>query len=828
VGPFQLSLAVDHAGERASCELSARNVSDAPALLESVFLGVRWIGVERAALRFLRHGWQSWSFTGARALDEAGEPPFPSGPWLRGLHHALGAVPDDRRGWHESDLVTVVGRAPSGPACLAGALESGKAFGIVYARPASDAVEVEVELRLEVPLSPGGSCEAEPIHVALGHDASGLLESYAELLGRRAGARTRARFQSGWCSWYHFFHRVTEDDLRRNLEALVALRGELPVELIQLDDGFQRAVGDWLETNEGFPRGIAPIATAIRDAGFTPGIWTAPFCVVPESRLFAAHPDWLLRQGEALHLGLLHPQWSRDASVHVLDTSREEVNTHLMRTFAALVGMGFSYLKLDFLYTAAMQADAHDPRLSRAARLRRGLDAIRSGAGPESFLLGCGCPLGAAVGVVDAMRVGPDVAPTWEVDEPARIPGIEPTQPSTRNALRNVLCRAWMHRRLWLNDPDCLIARARDTELDPGEVRSLAATIAATGGSAIFSDDVGGLEPEGRALIRETIGLARSVDAAGSAGTARALDLLAQDLPHGVVARSRGGALVALVNASDDPGVRSVDLREHGLSPGVRPPEPRLGTAKPDVVEDARIMVELPAHATSLLRLERDTELAVFCDFDGTFAIQDVGATLARRHAAQRRPALWKRLERGELTAWDYNLELLDGLRLPVEELEAFLRSVELSPGARELVEWCDAREIPFRVLSDGFDYNLERLQSLHDIRFEFEANRLRYEDGAWRIEAAHPNPDCDCGTGTCKRGRIEAFRAAHPGARIVHIGNGRVSDLCAVAVADLVFAKDSLAEELEARDVPFERFETLRDVLTTLEATVGASPDYS
>jgi 2-hydroxy-3-keto-5-methylthiopentenyl-1-phosphate phosphatase len=133
-------------------------------------------------------------------------------------------------------------------------------------------------------------------------------------------------------------------------------------------------------------------------------------------------------------------------------------------------------------------------------------------------------------------------------------------------------------------------------------------------------------------------------------------------------------------------------------------------------------------------------------------------------------------------------------------------------------VAWCEAGGIPFRVLSDGFDYNLDRLQVLHDLRFEYDANHLHYEDGAWRIEARHPNPACECGTGTCKRLRIEQFRAVQPALTVVHIGNGRVSDLCAALAADVVFAKDSLAEELARRGIPFESFETLLDVLPGLE----------
>ena len=197
--------------------------------------------------------------------------------------------------------------------------------------------------------------------------------------------------------------------------------------------------------------------------------------------------------------------------------------------------------------------------------------------------------------------------------------------------------------------------------------------------------------------------------------------------------------------------------------------------------------------------------------------MQDVGATLAARYAADRRPAQWARYERGELTAWEYNMEILDGLPVPLADLEAFLQSIDLDPGAPELLDWCAARGVPFRVLSDGFDYNLNRLQQIHGVRFAYDANHLRYEDGVWRIRAGQPNPDCGCGTGTCKRGRLERFRRRHPCATLVHMGNGRVSDLCGALAADVAFAKGTLADELARRQVPFEPFETLRDVIPVL-----------
>jgi 2-hydroxy-3-keto-5-methylthiopentenyl-1-phosphate phosphatase len=176
------------------------------------------------------------------------------------------------------------------------------------------------------------------------------------------------------------------------------------------------------------------------------------------------------------------------------------------------------------------------------------------------------------------------------------------------------------------------------------------------------------------------------------------------------------------------------------------------------------------------------------------------------------------RVLKGEISAWQYNMQVIDGMAVPEDELEAFLDSLEPDPGAVDLLSWCQKNAAPFRMLSDGFDYNIERLKKRFGVEFDCDSNAMHYEEGLWRISPGYPNPDCGCGTGVCKRGRINEFRAAHPGVVTVHIGNGRVSDLCGVLAADVGFAKDTLALELKNRSVSFYSFETLKDVVTELE----------
>lgn len=818
-GDLSFRISTEHDGDDAArLRVTARSLAPAPLRVDALVVELRWQGAPAGSLRFLKNGWQSWSRSAGLALDSAGDPAFPSGAWLGGMHHAVGIAPDDRAGWHASEMATVVGSSAGGVACAAGVLEQGESFATLWMRSDGASLVIAVEWRLERPLAPGDSLSPEPLRVALGDDPQRLLAEHAGVHGHAASARTQAPFQAGWCSWYHFFHDVTEDGLRRNLEALAGTRDEIPIDLIQLDDGYQHAIGDWLETNAKFPSGLAAVAREIRGAGFRAGLWTAPFCVQVESRLHARHPEWLLRDGGDFFRGLHHGMWSKDGWIHVLDVTRDDVVAHLEHVFRSLVEMGWTYQKLDFLYVEAAQSDAHDPTISRAARLRHGLEAIRRACGDDVFLLGCGCPLGPAIGVVDGMRIGPDVAPHWEEDLALRIPGLEGVVPSTRNGVRNVLARAWMHRRYWIDDPDCLMTRQSETRLRPEETRTLAAVTAVSGEMVVFSDDVPVLGEASRALVRDTITLAREIDAQARNGEAPwVVGLLDEEIAPAIVAPVRDGAVVALVNGGDAPLRRTLDLRSVGTPLRTEIASVLLATDAPHGFDGPRLFADLAPHASFVARLPAAPRVAVFCDFDGTFATLDVGSTLAQRHAGERRAAELEHLFRGELRPWEYNLRILDGLPVSEAMVDAFLRTVELDPGARSLVAWCTSRGVPFRILSDGFDRNLDRLQEIHGVRFEYDANRLRYEDDRWRIEAGSPDASCTCGTGVCKRARIVAFRRTHPGTIAVHIGDGRVSDLCAAHEADLVFAKHSLAQKLGDDSVPFEPFESLLDVVREL-----------
>jgi len=508
---------------------SVANRGDGPVAVDAVAVVARLEGLIEP-LRVFRHGYQSWSPTAVATFRVDEDPTRVAGVRSLpiGMHHADWTPAEE--GELRSELVTVL-RDATGTLLVAGFLGGSEHDGTFRVRPARDGSD-DVELWIEAFL--GGavlqSGERRELHSVSLEDGEGdpapLLEGWAAELGRGAHARTTAPYQVGWCSWYHYFHEVTEDDLRSNL----AQAADWPFEVFQLDDGFQSAMGDWLTTNDKFPSTIDELAAAIASEGRTPGIWLAPFLAGAGSAVAGANPGWLATHpptGTAL-VGMVNESWG--GAVNVLDTTQPEVLERLEMVARSLVEAGYPYLKLDFTYAPSIRGGYADPSQTPAQRVRAGFDAIRRGAGEDTFLLGCGAPIGHAVGVVDGMRIGADVAPWWHPHaDQYRPPGHTGGEPATVNAWRNTLSRSFLHRQLWLNDPDCLMLRTDRTRLEPEQMRAWALAVAMSGGMALVSDDLALLGDDARSLLDEVVALGREADAGPH--PPRCPDLLEADPP---------------------------------------------------------------------------------------------------------------------------------------------------------------------------------------------------------------------------------------------------------------------------------------------------------
>ncbi|MEU5310260.1 glycoside hydrolase family 36 protein [Streptomyces sp. NPDC021562] len=422
------------------------------------------VPVDTRTARVHEEGWQSWS---------------PSGSY------ALGAAPRRPTNDNRATVCQRPGRAvPAGVFQGEGllALDPGDGSPVrLWAAP--DPLHEVPSIRLTV-AGPVAEVAADgPVKEWTGTDVQSVLAEWADSLALPAPRPA----PTVWCSWHAYFTAVTEDDVHENLRAMDTL--DLPIDVVQIDDGHQKALGDWLTLSGRF-RSRQGVADTIRARGRRAGIRTAPFLVDPASELAATHPDWLVRDPDG---GPLHAGRDRGHDLYVLDTTHPAAAACLTEVFATLRAEGYDYFKTDFLYAGAMDGVRHSGADALTA-YRLGVALIREAIGADAYLLGCGAPVLPSIGLFDAMRVSPDTAPHRrpEAGDYSR-PGQDPAEFTGA-------ARQWQHERLWTNDPDCLLARPAV------ETRARwAAHVEAVGGLVASGDRLLSLDPWGVETTRRIL-----------------------------------------------------------------------------------------------------------------------------------------------------------------------------------------------------------------------------------------------------------------------------------------------------------------------------------
>ena len=221
------------------------------------------------------------------------------------------------------------------------------------------------------------------------------------------------------------------------------------------DDGWQRCLGEWTPRDRAMAHALCQVGERHRLV-----LWWAPFVVHRDAALAAAHPDWVLRHRDGRPRVVLARRKPWEA--WALDLSHPDVRGWLERTAVRLGELGAQWLKCDFLYASEWTAEAAregtcaDPSVTGEEAHLAGLEAVRAGGVP---LIGCGAPLVDSAGLVDLMRVGPDIGRRLRAPVPA---ALEPdhTGGCLANAWTAARRRAWLDGVLWRNDPDSVFLAA--------------------------------------------------------------------------------------------------------------------------------------------------------------------------------------------------------------------------------------------------------------------------------------------------------------------------------------------------------------------------------
>ena len=248
-------------------------------------------------------------------------------------------------------------------------------------------------------------------------------------------------------------------------------------------DGYAK-VGDWLECDcSRFNEGMRAVAHAVRERGFLPGLWLAPFICERGSRLFGEHPEWLLRDES----GELVPVSGRWDGAFALDSRNADVRAYVGKVLHAVTqDWGFGLLRLDYLHAACMLP--HDG-LNRGQLMADALDLLRQNVSEDTKLAFCGVPLTSAFGRCEYCRVGQDMSLDWDGLPHMRI--LHRERASSKLALANARGRAHLDGVVFRCDPGVFFLRGGDVRLTDAQRSEMLRTDVACGGVLMTSDDMG-------------------------------------------------------------------------------------------------------------------------------------------------------------------------------------------------------------------------------------------------------------------------------------------------------------------------------------------------
>lgn len=478
VSGVEVELTLEERGDHVRARIAAQALIDGLGLRVSGF-GLRGRAPEGARGAY-QEGYSSWSPVHLVTLGE-GDPGEAALTGVDGDH----LYADPRLSWW-------LGALPYDDATFASGALSARAFKsrVLTYRDEDPGLAWRLIVGKSsdsVPLGDAASppLRSEELFLTFRRAATAALDVY----GREVAAENappRAPFVPvGWNSWNTFFTDITPDDIAGTAAFLADTLPGLQLNTLQIDDGWQVKWGDWRE-NERFAGRMEELVGQLRALDYQPGIWWAPFLADVESDTVSNHPEWLLRdpRGEPVFYG----SSALGYRYYVLDTSHPEVQAFVLETLDRLLGWGFRYLKLDFLFGGASEGMRFDPDVTGLMAFGALVEQMSARAQAEgAYLLACGAPILPSAGRFHALRTGDDIA----------FADLSYSFAMNKNAFRNVAHRFYVNHFL-ASDPDTVLVR----DLAP-DAQRLNVTAALLSGRILnLGDDVRALDPERLALLR--------------------------------------------------------------------------------------------------------------------------------------------------------------------------------------------------------------------------------------------------------------------------------------------------------------------------------------
>lgn len=206
-------------------------------------------------------------------------------------------------------------------------------------------------------------------------------------------------------------------------------------------------------------------------------------------------------------------------------------------------------------------------------------------------------------------------------------------------------------------------------------------------------------------------------------------------------------------------------------------------------------------------------DIKIFIDFDGTITKKDVGEGLFRKFGdPDKVDKIIDDLLQNRISAKQSWTDLCRSVNaLNVAEWDSFIVETEIDEFFKEYVSFCNEQKIDFFVLSDGYDYYIDRiLEKENLIGIKYFANRLNIINGKLCPEFPFEDP-YSRSSANCKRNHI--INNSSDDDITIYIGDGN-SDIYAAQFCDYIFAKDSLLKYCEKERISFNPYRDFSDIL--------------
>jgi hypothetical protein len=417
-----------------------------------------------------------------------------------------------------SYLFLALAKPDASAGTVAGWITQERGSGSVHCKPGDNGLSITGRLEFgRLIIKPGEKVVTDAFVMGSFADARLGLEGYADLIAKTNQIKL-PKIPNGYCTWYSSPHGAAANE--NAMKELAAFSGKeltkFGFDTILIDDQWQGpgiAKGGIMgsgpsgnftrhDPNGPYPAGMKANAVQLSAQGIRPGLWFTPFSWDPRDPLFKEHQDWFVKKADGSLYEVLWAGWC-------LDMTHPDARKFLAGSVRRLTrDWGYRYLKPDAMWcglaakctypgTAYVEegfGDAvfHDPGMTNIDAYRAGIRTMREAAGPDTYIAACNVAqnfrsMGGAIGLVDAMRIGPDTGADWGA-----------IQPNFHLGSRLY----FLHNRVWHNDPDCLMLRE---PLTLTQARSFASWIALTGSLNMVSEWLPGLPAERLDCLKRSI-----------------------------------------------------------------------------------------------------------------------------------------------------------------------------------------------------------------------------------------------------------------------------------------------------------------------------------